>query len=142
MDKTGQSVAEHLAHVTPAVRRRDADTLVALMGEVSGREPQMWSAGIVGFGTCRYTYPTGTEGLSPILGFAARKTAAVLYVLDDVQAQENALSRLGPHTRGKGCLYLKDLDKNDPVALRELIQRAYDEVIAGGSAYAEFTVID
>lgn len=142
MEKTGLDVDEHVAQVSPAVRRRDAQTLIELMRDVSGREPEMWSAGIIGFGTCRYTYPTGTTGESPIVAFAARKTAAVLYLLDHPEEREDALAALGPHTRGAGCVYLKDLAKNDAVALRSLVQHAYDEVVGGGSAYAEFTVLD
>lgn len=142
MQKTGVIVDEYLAQVTPAVRRRDAQTLIGLMREVTGREPEMWSGSIVGFGTCRYTYPTGTSGESPILGFAARTTASTLYVLDNVEEHADALARLGPHTRGKGCVYLKDLERNDLDALRILFQHAYDEVVAGGQGYAEFTVLD
>jgi len=34
------------------------------------------------------------------------------------------MSKLGPHTRGKGCLYVKHLDDVDQEALRELIERS------------------
>ena len=35
------------------------------------------------------------------------------------------LYRLGPHTTGKGCLYLKRLDDVDREVLAELIERAW-----------------
>jgi hypothetical protein len=35
------------------------------------------------------------------------------------------LARLGPHTTGKGCLYVKRLDDLDRDVLAELIRRAY-----------------
>ena len=35
------------------------------------------------------------------------------------------LDRLGPHTTGKGCLYLKSLAAVDESVLRELVARAW-----------------
>ena len=70
MKKTGGSVGAFIADVTPAKRRRDAETMVALMSEVTGREPELWGT-IIGFGSCHYAYPTGTEGDSPIAAFAS-----------------------------------------------------------------------
>lgn len=140
MDKTGLDVAEHVAQVTPAVRRRDAQTLIDLMREVTGREPEMWSAGIIGFGTCRYSYPTGTAGDSPIVAFAARKPASTLYLLEEIDPQ--TLEALGPHKRSKGCLYLGDLEKIDLGVLRGILEASYAHVLAGGDGYAEFTVLD
>ncbi len=142
MDKTGRDVAEHLAHVTPLARRRDAQTLIDLMREVTDREPEMWSAGIIGFGACRYAYPTGTEGVVPIVAFAARKPASTLYVFDDVATHDDALAALGPHTRSKGCLYIKDLTQVDLDVLRGIIEATYAHVVAGGSGYAEYTVLE
>ena len=43
-------------------------------------------------------YPTGTEGDSGLLGFAPRSTATTVYLLDGVDAHEDALAELGPHT--------------------------------------------
>jgi len=140
MEKTGRDVAEHVAQVTPAVRRRDAQTLIELMREISDREPEMWTAGIIGFGACRYAYPTGTEGDSPILAFAARKPASTLYLLEEIDAQ--TLDAVGPHTRSKGCLYLKNLDDNDLGVLRRILDASYAHVLSGGDGYAEFTVLD
>lgn len=75
MKPTGGSVAAFIADVTPERRRRDAETLTALLQEVSGREPELWGT-IIGFGSCHYRYPTGTEGDMPVLAFAPRHPAA------------------------------------------------------------------
>ena len=40
--RSGGSVGAFIAAVTPERRRRDAETLTALMQEVSGREPVLW----------------------------------------------------------------------------------------------------
>ncbi|WP_424937096.1 MULTISPECIES: DUF1801 domain-containing protein [Bacteria] len=139
MKRTGDDVAGAIARATPAVRRRDAETLTALMQEISGREPAMWGT-IIGFGACRYRYPTGTEGDSPLLGFAPRKAATTVYLLDGIDAHAADLVRLGPHATGAGCLYLKDLDAVDPVVLRVVLARSLAWAEAGGSSGMQLTV--
>lgn len=140
MEKTGGSVAAFIAGVTPAVRRRDAETLVALLREVSGREPELWGT-IIGFGSCHYRYPTGTEGDMPVLAFAPRKAASTIY-LDSTERHRDALAELGPHTTGAGCLYIKDLEKVDEAQLRSMLERTLEFVDAGGDDYAQITVTD
>ena len=138
MQPTGGSVAAHIAGLTPAKRQRDAETLIALMREISGREPELWGT-IIGFGSCHYRYPTGTEGDMPILAFAPRKTSSTIY-LDDAGAHADALAALGPHTTGAGCLYLKDLEQVDEAVLRGILQATYDATVAGGAPGVEITI--
>ncbi|MGN8552991.1 UNVERIFIED_CONTAM: DUF1801 domain-containing protein [Microbacterium sp. SLM126] len=138
MKKTGGSVATFIAGVTPAKRRRDAETMVALMQEVTGREPELWGT-IVGFGSCHYRYPTGTEGDVPIAAFAPRAQATTVYLLD---AGAHDLEALGPHTTGAGCLYLKDLEVIDTDILRGAIATDYQRVLDGDTGDATYTVTD
>ncbi|MEW1974275.1 DUF1801 domain-containing protein [Microbacterium profundi] len=138
MKQTGSNVAALIAAATPANRRRDAETLTALMQEVSGREPAAWGT-IIGFGSCHYLYPTGNEGDMPILAFAPRKAATTIY-LDDTARHSDALSGLGPHTVGKGCLYIKDLEKVDLDVLRSILESTLAWVESGGDDYARITV--
>lgn len=140
MQKTGTSVASFIAGVSPAVRRRDADTLIVLMREITGREPEMWGT-IVGFGSCHYRYPTGTEGDMPVLAFAPRKAASTVY-LNDSGAHAEALAELGPHTTGAGCLYLKDLERVDANVLRGILESCYADTLAGGGPGVTITVTD
>jgi hypothetical protein len=35
------------------------------------------------------------------------------------------LDRVGPYTRGKGCVYLKRVDRADPAVLRAMIERSH-----------------
>ncbi|GGD64131.1 DUF1801 domain-containing protein [Microbacterium murale] len=138
MKQTGSNIATLIATATPAARRRDAETLTALMQEVSGREPAAWGT-IVGFGSCHYRYPTGNEGDMPILAFAPRKTASTIY-LDDTGRYPEELAQLGPHTTGKGCLYIKDLEKVDLAVLRGILESTLAWTEAGGNDQVEITV--
>lgn len=140
MEPTGGSVAAFIAEVTPAVRQRDAETLVALLSEVSGYEPMLWGT-IVGFGRCHYRYPTGNEGEMPVLGFAPRKAASTLY-LDRCDRHTEAFAALGPHTTSTACLYIKDLEKVDLDVLRGILESTLEWTKAGGDDYMQVTVSD
>lgn len=139
MQPTGDDVAGLIARASPAKRRRDAATLTALMQEITGREPATWGT-IIGFGSCHYRYPTGTEGDSGLLGFAPRKAATTIYLLDGVAAHEQALAALGPHTTGAGCLYITDLEEVDLDVLRGVLERSRAWVEAGGTPEMQLTV--
>ena len=49
-----------------------------------------------------------------------------VYLPDGVGAHQRELERVGPHTTGVGCLYLKDLEANDLTALTRIISRTLD----------------
>ncbi|MFC9983952.1 DUF1801 domain-containing protein [Microbacterium keratanolyticum] len=138
MQPTGTDVAGLIARSSPAMRRRDAETLTALMQEISGREPVTWGT-IIGFGSCHYVYPTGTEGDMPLLAFAPRKTATTIY-LESTDEYAAELADLGPHTTGVGCLYIKDLEQVDLDVLRGILERSLAWSEAGGSEQARLTV--
>ena len=123
-------VTAHLDSVQSPVRRRDADTLIGLMQRVTGQEPRMWAT-IVGFGRYHYRYASGREGDAPAAGFAPRKAATTVYVMDGVDAYSDLLDRLGPHTTGVGCIYIKDLEKVDLDALEAIVGRSYERLTAG-----------
>ena len=140
MKPTGTDVAGLIARSSPAIRRRDAETLTALMQEVSGREPQTWGT-IIGFGQVHYRYPTGTEGDTGLLGFAPRKAATTIYLLDGVEAHAAELTQLGPHTTGVGCLYIKDLEQIDLDVLRGILARSLAWAESGGTEGMQLTVV-
>lgn len=140
MKPTGDDVAGLIARAAPAIRRRDAETLTALMQEISGREPVVWGT-IIGFGQCHYRYPTGTEGDTGLLGFAPRKAASTIYLLDGVDAHREALADLGPHTSSVACVYIKDLEKVDLEVLRGILTRSLAWAEAGGSDGMQLTVV-
>lgn len=122
---------EYVAAVAHPVRRRDAETLLGLMARATGQEPRMFGASMVGFGEYHYRYASGHEGDSPAAAFSPRKAATTVYLADGVDAHGDALERLGPHTTGVGCLYLKDLDAVDLAVLEDVVRRSYATVTAG-----------
>ena len=120
-----------LAGVAPARRQRDARVLLDLMRRVTGQEPSLQHPGIVGFGRYHYEYASGRSGDAAAAGFAPRQTATVVYLSDGTAAHADALSRLGPHTSGVGCLYLKNLDDIDLAVLEEVVRSSYETLTAG-----------
>ena len=121
-----------LAAVTPEVRRRDALVLRALMERVTGRPARMWGPSIVGFGRYHYRYASGREGDMAAAGFSPRKAATTVYLVDGFDAYADDLARLGPHSTGASCLYLKRLDDVDLGVLEEIVRRSYAVVTAEG----------
>ena len=103
------SVADFLAAVPDPRRRADAEAACALISEATGAEPAMWGTGIVGFGSYHYRYASGREGDWPAVGFSPRKQALTIYVSAGFDAFGELLGRLGPHSTGKSCLYVKRL---------------------------------
>ncbi len=129
---TAVDVDAFIAAVEPEQRRRDAEELVALMRSVTGHSPRLWGPSIIGFGDRHYRYESGREGDTFRIGFSPRKAQLVLYLTDAVEADGDLLERLGPHTTGKACLYVKRLDRIDSGVLAELIARAWPRGSNGG----------
>lgn len=128
---TDADPAAYLDAVTPAVRRRDARTLRDLMERVTGEPARMFGTSMVGFGEYHYRYASGHSGHAPAAAFAPRKAASTVYLADGVGAHADLLARLGPHTTGVGCLYLKDLETVDLAVLEEIVRRSWATVTAG-----------
>jgi len=117
---TKLSVAAFIDALPDETKRADAKVLVKLMQTATGEKPKMWGPSIIGFGSCHYKYESGREGDMPIVAFSPRKAATVLYSLMG-PASEALLARLGKHTTGKGCLYLKKLADVDQKVLEALV---------------------
>ncbi|MGW1342730.1 DUF1801 domain-containing protein [Kribbella sp. NPDC002412] len=123
-------VAEHLEKVRSAKRRRDAETMLGLMRRVTGEEPRMWAT-IIGYGQYHYRYASGREGDAPAAGFAPRAAATTIYLNDGVGAHTELLDKLGPHTTGVGCLYIKDLTDIDLDVLESIVRQSYESLTSG-----------
>ena len=125
---TGASVDEFLAAVEDPVRHRDGLRLLALMREITGKEPEMWGPTIVGFGRYHYKYESGREGDAAAVGFSPRKASLSLYGLMYGPEAAELLPRLGKHKTGAGCLYVNRLEDVDQAVLAELIKAGYRHV--------------
>ena len=128
---TDAAVREFLDRVEHPVRRRDADTMLELMTRATGRPAEMWGRSIVGFGSYHYAYESGREGDAPAAAFSPRKAATTVYLADGIGAHAAMVERLGPHTTGVGCLYLKNLDDIDLATLEEIVAASYRTVTSG-----------
>lgn len=124
---TGASVKDYIASRATAAQQADCRTLMAMFKRITGHQPRMWGPSIVGYGTCRYTYPSGRSGEMPLAAFAIRGAHLVVYLDCENRAQRTRLSKLGPHSIGKSCLYLKRLSDVDLAVLEELVVGSIDE---------------
>lgn len=131
---TAQSVDAFLETIPDEQRRRDSRALVELLRGVTGAEPRMWGEQIVGFGDRHYRYASGREGDTFITGFSPRKQNLTIYLSYGFEQHTDLLQRIGKHSGGKACLYLKRLDGVDMDALRELVVRSIAQ--QGGAEHA------
>ena len=118
------SVEDFLAAVQPPQRGDDARAVAALMQRVTGETPRMWGPSIIGYGHYHYRYDSGHEGDMCRLGFSPRKAQLVLYLLTGFDSEAELLARLGKHSTGKSCLYVKELADVDIDVLEELMRRS------------------
>ena len=114
---TEASVPDYLAAIPDARRRADAQTVCDLMAKVTGAPAVLWGTSVVGFGERMLTIASGASYPWMEVGFAPRKAATVVYLMDGFEERTDLLSRLGPHSIGKSCLYLKRLDDLDLAVL-------------------------
>jgi hypothetical protein len=121
---TKLSVAVFIDALTDPTRRADAKALVKLMQNAAGEKPKLWGPSIIGFGSYHYKYDSGREGDMPLIGFSPRKAATVLYIMSGLSDSEALLARLGKHTTGKGCLYIRKLADVDQGVLEALVVKS------------------
>jgi hypothetical protein len=115
-----------LAAVPDQRRRDDGLAVKALMERVTGAEATMWGPSMVGFGAQTYTNTAGTNDWF-VVGFSPRAKALTLYgIHDGYGPADPLLDDLGPHTTGKGCLYVKALADVDEVVLERMIRNAWE----------------
>jgi hypothetical protein len=117
-------VDEFLNSVENEKRRRDAFAVKDLMAEVIGEKPEMWGNAIVGYGSYLYKPKSGSAYEWFKVGFSPRKQSLTLYIMDGFDGKEELLEKLGNHTTGNACLYIKDLDNVDLDVLSEVISRS------------------
>jgi hypothetical protein len=129
--KTDASVDDYLAGIA-GPRGDDARALNDLLTEATGLQPALWGPSIVGYGDRHLVYESGRELDWFQIGFAARKQALTLYLTEGFEGYDELLERLGPHTTGVGCLYVKRLSDVDSAVLTELAQRSLHGARGGG----------
>jgi len=123
-----QEVAGAIAAIADEDRRRDAAELLAIMSDVTGEEPRVWSTNTIGFGQYHYRYESGQEGDFFSIGFSPRKDRLTLYVMSGLRGFDDILDRLGPHTATKSTVHIKRLADVDRAALEELIRECVHHI--------------
>jgi hypothetical protein len=125
---TTASVESYIAARASAAQAADCQTLIALLGRLTGRPATMWGPSIVGFGTYRYATSGGRESEMCRVGFAIRQRELVVYLVAEGEEQAARLARLGPHRMGQACLYLKRLADVDLDVLEQLVSASLLEL--------------
>lgn len=125
---TGRSVKAFIDGIRDDARRRDCRTIMKIMKKVTKAGPTMWGSNIVGYGKYRYKYASGREGEWFTAGFSPRVQNLTLYIMSGFREYKPLLKKLGKHSTGKSCLYIKRLDDIDIDVLEELIERSVRHV--------------
>jgi len=107
-----------------ADRRKDCETLVRMLSRVTKAAPKMWGTAIVGFGDHHLKYESGRELDWFVAGFSPRKRDLTLYLVGRPPLDGNLGKRLGKHSTGKGCLYIRRLADVDLDVLEEIARQA------------------
>lgn len=123
---TDASVEEFLSKIPESVRE-DCGELVELMRAATGSEPVMWGPSIVGFGHLTYGGKKKLDWFP--LGLSPRKQNLTLYAMGGWQRFPELLEKLGKHSTGVGCLYVKSLAEIDRGVLVEMIARVISEPV-------------
>ncbi len=121
---TSASVDKFIAGIENTRRRADTQTALRIYKEVTGLKPVMWGPSIIGFGTLRYAYDSGREGIMPAAAFAPRKANLTFYI-GKFEGAEAMYANLGKHKKSVACLYINKLDDVDLQVLRDIIAREY-----------------
>ncbi len=119
--KVNDASVDDFIHAQPESVASDCRAIMAMMHKATGEEPRMWGASIVGYGRYRYKGASGREGEWMLTGFSPRKAALSVYILSGLDQFADLLAKLGKHSTGKGCLYIKRLSDVDPKVLERLI---------------------
>ncbi len=122
--QTNEDVCEFINRFADSEqKKKDSFELLKFMQEVTGHEPKMWGASIIGFGSYHYkSERSRQEGDWPLVGFSPRKAAISLYVYSGMPEHEHLLKNLGKFKMGKACIYVKKLEDIHRGELKKLIQ--------------------
>ena len=118
---TNASVDDFLDRIENDQMRDDCWAVVKIMEKATRAKPRMWGPSIVGFGSCRYKYPDGREMDWMLAAFSPRKQAITIYLNPGFDKDDELMARLGAHSCGKVCLYIKRLSDVHLPTLKKLV---------------------
>jgi hypothetical protein len=121
---TNLSVDDFISAIADEQQRNDSKVILAMMEKISGAKPKMWGSSIVGFVDTHLVYASGRELDWFKIGFSPRKQSLTLYCLTDSVDWTDLLAKLGKHSIGRGCLYIKRLSEVDLKVLEQIIKKS------------------
>ncbi len=122
--ETSSSVDDFIKKIPDEQKRKDSQLILNMMEKATKEIPKMWGSSMVGFGNVRYKSPaTGREVDWFKIGFSPRKTYLSLHLIN-IQMHADALTKLGKHKTGVGCLYINKLEDIDIKVLEKMIAAA------------------
>ncbi len=121
--KNSASVSAFLSGVKDPRRLKDCKAIAALMAGATGKPARMWGSSLVGFGDLIVRGKSREVAWFEV-GFSPRKAELSLYLTMNLDQLAADLKKLGPHSRGKGCLYLKSLADVDLKVLEGMIRKS------------------
>ncbi|TDM10584.1 DUF1801 domain-containing protein [Macrococcus lamae] len=110
-----------ISQITDETRKNDVFRLLQIFEQTSGFEPRMWGPSMIGFGKYHYMIDEKYEGDAPLVAFALKKTKINLYLAHCNSGSGKELKSLGKFSKGKSCLYIKEVDDIKEEVLQELI---------------------
>lgn len=126
--RNDKNVEDFLNTVSDEKKRTDSFTILELMEDVTGSEAEMWGDSIIGFGSYQYKYASGRDAEWFLTGFSPRKQNLTLYIMSGFDEYDDLLGKLGKHSTGKSCLYIKKLEDVDQDVLRELVSKSVEHM--------------
>jgi len=122
--QTSSSVADFIDNIADEQKRKDSQVIIKLMEKAMKEKPKMWGSSMIGFGKLRYKSPTSGREVDWFkIGFSPRKTNLSLHLID-LKRHADALTKLGKHKTGMGCLYINKLADVDMKVLESIITAA------------------
>jgi len=122
--ETDKDVNEFIESVKNNRRKEDAKVLLKLFNEVTDLEPKVWGMNIIAYGKYKYKRKNGEEFEWFNTGFSPGSKHMSVYLMFDIAKEQELLSRLGPHSHGRGCLYIKKVEDIDLEVLKELVTKS------------------
>jgi hypothetical protein len=127
--KNDASVTDFLDAVSDETKRKDSYVLLDMFSKITGEEPKMWGASIIGFGQYHYkSERSSQEGDWPLTGFSPRKQNLTLYIMPGFANYSDLLTNLGKHKTSVGCLYINKLSDVDQNVLEKIIKLSFEDM--------------
>lgn len=122
--QTIESVDNFIEQLSNEQQRKDSQLIVKMMEKAMKQKPKMWGNSMIGFGNVRYKSPTtGREVDWFKIGFSPRKANISLHLIE-LKKHADALTKLGKHKTGVGCLYINKLEDIDIKVLEKMINES------------------